>query len=68
MIDTANDCGAGGKQATNNIALGLDLRQMSLDPSHEAQQPYAVGDPYNVPVARPGLSRMSIMQQQVRPL
>ena len=50
--------------ATNNVALGLDLRQMSLDPAHEPQQPFAVGDPYNVP-ARQGLSRMSLMQQQV---
>ena len=48
----------------SHVALGLDLRQMSIDPHHEAQQPFAVGDPYNVP-ARQGLARMSIMQQQV---
>ena len=52
-----------GKMGVSHVALGLDLRQMSIDPHHEAQQPYAVGDPYNVP-ARQGLARMSMMQQQ----
>ena len=64
--DNSSVCIAGQRAALapSHVALGLDLRQMSIDPHHEAQQPYAVGDPYNVP-ARQGLARMSTMQQQV---